>query len=377
MSTPDARTRRSVVRTHGAQLPPLYAPWITAALGGPIPEEQAATCGTCAMLAPAAAKPGASAEGLLHFDARSKCCTYVPTLPNYLVGRILRDPSPTMAAGRASVTARLAHAATTTPLGLDAPPAFTLLYGAGGAATFGRAVDLRCPHYLTDSGGCGIWAHRQSVCATWFCKYDRGEVGQRFWAALRHLLDALERALVVHCVRTLEPGVAALRLTADRRLRPVPAVTAGHLGADGEPDVTAVWGRYAGRQAEYFGACAELVEAMAWTDVLRAGGAEVALAADLAAAAYDALVHPARPVAPRASGCTVMPGDGASSQVVGYSGYDPLELPTSLVQVLHVFDGRPTRQAPAAARGAGVGVAVQVVRRLVDFGILVDTAAGA
>jgi hypothetical protein len=93
-----------------------------------------------------------------------------------------------------------------TPAGLEQPPAYGLLHRSA-AGAFGRSVAMRCPHYRPDTGTCGIWRYRQSACSTWFCKYVRGAVGHRFWTALRHLLEAVERSLVAHCVLELNPGV--------------------------------------------------------------------------------------------------------------------------------------------------------------------------
>ena len=43
----------------------------------------------------------------LFFHRDTKCCTYLPDLPNFLVGRILEDPDPALAPGRASVERRI------------------------------------------------------------------------------------------------------------------------------------------------------------------------------------------------------------------------------------------------------------------------------
>src|SRR5690349_20786742 len=64
--------------------------------------------------------------------------------------------------------------------------------------------------------------------------------------------------------------------------------------------------------------------------------------------------------------------DGGHVLVCGYRPYDPLLVPAPIVHVLHVFDGRPTKQAMTAAKESGVPLNRRVVRRLVDFGILVD-----
>lgn len=114
------------------------------------------------------------------FDPQVKCCTYLPELPNFLVGRILADEDPALAVGRATVEKRLQAGVAVTPLGLDRTPFYDLLYQHADTA-FGRSHTLRCPHYIEEGGLCGIWQHRNSVCATWFCKHVRGAMGFRFW----------------------------------------------------------------------------------------------------------------------------------------------------------------------------------------------------
>ncbi|HEY6506450.1 MAG TPA: hypothetical protein VIY56_00470 [Vicinamibacterales bacterium] len=360
-----------------AQLPSLYQPWVEVLLGGGIPAETEATCGHCAMIpepGDASRDPAAESPSRLSFDPRVKCCTYVPALPNFLVGRILLDTSPETRPGRASVQARIAAGIGVTPEGLGPPPVFAVLYARGAADTFGQAVDLRCPHYQADSGNCGIWRHRQSVCSTWFCKHDRGAVGQEFWLALRRLLGVVERALAVHCVRTLAPGPAALRLAAERA-QEAPALRASDLGGSGSADLAAadrVWGSYARREEAFYVAAAQLVGALTWTDVLRAGGEELHLACDVLHHAYDALVSTALPKALRTGTLHVSSVGADVVEFTSYSGYDPLVVPRVLFDVLHVFDGRPTTRALAAAAGAGVTLDRAVVRKLVDVGALVD-----
>src|SRR5436190_23566607 len=85
-------------------LPPLYARWMRDLLKGAVSGEPEATCDDCAMCPSAGTAPAAST---LYFNPDAKCCTYIPELPNYLVGRILSEADPALAHGRDTVRSRL------------------------------------------------------------------------------------------------------------------------------------------------------------------------------------------------------------------------------------------------------------------------------
>ena len=366
-----SHSRRRASAPPSSPLPPLYLPWVQEALGGLPADEQTATCQSCAMLPP----DGAAAEetDALFFDPRSKCCTYIPELPNFLVGRILLDTTPEAAPGRASIVARIEAGLQVTPLGLGKPPDFAVLYRTNTGELFGRAVDLRCPHYLTDSGGCGIWRHRMSTCGTWFCKYDRGEVGRHAWDSIRQLLRVVERALAVHCVRTLAPHARALkRAQAESPVRE-PHLRAADLGGRLDADEhRAVWGSFAGREQAFFEACGRIAGQLSWSELRSLGGAELDLAVDVARTALEASQSRALPKAVRLAPITVSAVDADSVVCNTYSAYDPLTLPRVLFDLLHLFDGRPTSQALAAISRAGIDLDRKVVRKLLDHGALVD-----
>src|SRR5215469_6021872 len=191
-------------------LPPLYTAWMDQILAGPIPGETNATCEQCAMCP----QPGNSTPGSpLFFNPRTKCCTYMPRLPNFLAGRLLADddPDPDATKGRATIETRIEKGIAVTPLGLYPDPVHSLLYQRSPDA-FGQSLTLRCPHYIEESGHCGVWKHRESTCATWFCKHVRGAVGMRFWHAVQHLLGAVEESLAQWCVSELDVGTQALQL---------------------------------------------------------------------------------------------------------------------------------------------------------------------
>ncbi len=167
---------------------------------GPDPAEQNSTCDRCAMLPPAGKQGGANE---LYFSPATKCCTFLPELANFLVGRVLGETNAESAAGRATVEARLDKGLGVSPLGLLRTPMYSLLYRTS-PGSFGHARSMRCPHYLEEGGRCGVWRHRESTCATWFCKYGRGEKGRAFWERLHDVLVASEDSVRTHCLAELE-----------------------------------------------------------------------------------------------------------------------------------------------------------------------------
>ncbi|HEY9285392.1 MAG TPA: hypothetical protein VIP46_18210 [Pyrinomonadaceae bacterium] len=367
-------TKKQLPVIPASPLPPLYAAWVDELLaGGHVPHESDATCDDCAMCAGEGREPQG---GGTFFNPQTKCCAYVPELPNYLVGRALEDADSAPAgAGRETVGARLRAGVGVTPLGLGQPPLFAVLYGRSPATLFGQSRALRCPHYLADGGGrCGVWEHRPSVCATWHCKYVRGATGQNFWQALHRLLSEVERDLARWCVYELDPGGAALRLL-------FPARDEGGKGAvdphalDGAPDPerqSAIWGDWAGREADYYRACARLVESLTWAGVLARCGPSVRIHARLASAAYRQLMSAELPAALRVGPFHSVRLDADAQIVTSYNVYDPIALSAPLVGVLHYFDGRPTERGRAdIAAERGITIDEALVRKLVDFKVLV------
>ena len=350
-------------------LPLLYARWIGELLGAGIPRERKATCGTCAMCRPADAAPHTEDH---YFEPSAKCCTYLPRLPNFLAGGVLADPA--AGPGQASVLSRIETRAGVTPLGLSIPARYSVLYNAGDDL-FGRARGLICPHFVAETADCGVWRHRNSVCATWFCKHERGRLGLRFWrGALQPLLETLEAALAKWCVLELDLDVAALEALADSAAWDggEGRLTAAEI--DGAPDPKAyarLWGRWLGREAECFERCAELVAGLSWPEVLAIGGPNARARAMLTAEAFRRLVDPATPERLRPAPVQVARAGAGHVRLVSYSAYDPLEAPAVTLALLPAFDGRPTAEVIAEVEAAtGLSVEPGFVRKLADFGVL-------
>ncbi len=353
----------------------LHTRWLEVALGGELPSEPHATCESCVMLA---VPDGADAyPHAVFFNPRTKCCTYLPRLPNFLVGAILADEAADMAEGRARVLERIGKKIGVTPLFVGAGGPYAVLYDSG-EGVFGHSETMRCPYYLEDriGGGCGIWRHRNSVCRTWFCKHERGATAKRFWDSANDLLMAVEESLAIHCLVTVGLDDAALRANVPLRVPPsrqkTGAVTADELDGTVSPrSYGALWGSWAGREEEFYRRCTAIVRDLEWAEVERIGGASIALLLRLARAAYGAVINDEVPERLEVGYFNVIGMGRETVRLATYSSYDPVDVSAALLPVLPAFDGSRVPDAlRVIERDHGLILRPQLVRKLVDYDLL-------
>lgn len=344
-------------------LPALLLRWLGPVLDGPLPAEPNATCSSCAM---APAEGQGDRPGGVSFDPQLKCCTFVPSLPNFAVGAALMGA----AEGRRRVEARLAGGAGVSPLGLE-PTEREALLAREGRAGFGHARALRCP-FLDDAGGCSIWAHRNAVCATWFCRHARGQVGRRLWRAVKLYLSAAERAVALHCAMTLDVGDAALASLVEPMPSTPRPLAAHELDERALAEsARALWGRWYGREAAFFRAAAEEAAGVDAGRLGALGGVALAARARALRAAWAGAEDDAPPSRTRLGALRIHSFAGGVVTVEGYSDYDALDVPEALLAVLPYFDGAGVDEARARCLAElGIEVTPALVRRLCDFGIL-------
>ncbi|MBI5549747.1 MAG: hypothetical protein HY901_38155 [Deltaproteobacteria bacterium] len=340
-------------------LPPLYSRWIEEALGAEVPAEGRAVCSRCVQAAPEI--PGGD-----RFDPQIKCCSYSPHLPNFLVGMLLTDRDERTSWAREQATRLVRERRGATPLGLSPPRRISDSYRAEQAKHFGRDPSLRCP-YLDDQAGCGLWRFRNATCATWFCRHRRAAVGARFWFALGNELRALEQILAGWCLLRLEPNIEEL-FHSGRDMR---RLSGGELRgwiepSDGTVDADfakRLWGKWHGRESEFFAACAELVRSLSWEDVKRIDVVRLELAERRLRAAFAAHMDEALPPVLLNGLVELIPlADGGAQVKSTELGWEALQLPQTVVDALERADGRPASQ---------IGLDDAWLRKLVDYGVLV------
>jgi len=356
--------------TEREPLPPLYDGWVAQLLEGIIPRESRATCHDCAMCPSSGAQSGPRNH---YYDPRIKCCTYIPVLHNFLVGRILSDDDPAAQAGRRTVEKRIAEGVAVTPFCLDIPPAFSVLYNNAGAKAFGRSRTLRCPHYIEDGGRCGVWRNRNSVCSTWFCKHVRGQVGEAFWQhSLLYLLNFVEQDLAFWCLLQLDFGDDAFRhlmAISEQSER----LTAESMDNQAETERhKQIWGGWCGHETDFFVKCAELVNRLSWSDVLRISGPRAHAYARLTKQAFARLTSDEIPSALTTGSMRIVQIQEEATRVNTYSWLDPVEVPNVIMALLHYFDGQPTGDVvDAIAAKTGIRLEPALIRKMVDFGLLI------
>ena len=147
---PDPPKAAALPGADASVLTRLYDAWMKDVVPE-LPHEPDATCANCAML-----QKSPDDEGTF-FSPSTKCCTYLPSLPNYLVGMILADADEASGPGREAVDQRIAARTDVLPLGLLVPESRRREARSDqGPDDFGRNPDRRCPYYRQDPGLCAI-----------------------------------------------------------------------------------------------------------------------------------------------------------------------------------------------------------------------------
>jgi hypothetical protein len=353
-------------------LPPIYEGLLPDDFDRPAVDEPRATCDDCAMCEGSKALPAPSG----HFRADTKCCTFHPALPNYLVGALLSDPDPALDEGKKRVRAKLAARIGVTPLRV-APPRTqrVLLEAARGMNTFGRTRALLCPYFVDEGGGlCGVWRHRESVCTTYFCKYGAGARGYAFWTKLKEYLTYVEDALAKFAVRAVDPTVSEPQV-------PHLQITVEDL--EGRPpadrDYARWWGKWVGREEEFYLACAERVRGLGREGFARvAGGSPLVrdAAAQLMARRdqIDDTTVPASLVRnPKAKVANV---DGTLA-VTTFNPCDSIAVPEGVYDALSMFKAdEPVKKVlKRVKQKRGVEIGPELLRELVVHSVLVSPGA--
>ena len=208
-----------------------------------LPPEKRATCMDC---------PKAKYDGFLP-DYR--CCTYIPRVPNFLLGLALKHPTPK------KILVRLNKSGQLTPEGMHISPQQWAEYLADNAAErFGKSDVVRCPFLNRSNGYCEMYAYRNSVCSTFFCMHSHGPKGDRLWNALQTLVQQAEMALSQWALEQVGFDVKQFIKRMNQLSAKVEKVANHHQPRTWTTAARKVmWGDRFGYELETFEACAEKI----------------------------------------------------------------------------------------------------------------------
>lgn len=348
-------------------LPPVYRPLLDDLFDGPKVEETRATCHECAMCDHGQPSP----VEMEYFNPNTKCCTYFPNLPNYLVGAILADPSPEMAEGKRRIREVIAKRIGVMPGSLSRPRKLTLIMGVYGDA-FGRAESLLCPYYdgSNPAGTCTIWKHREAICMTYHCKYSRGQHGFEFWRALKVYLGAVQHSLSARAMKAVDERVIQPRFKED-----VLSVEDIDEVPPKEAEYARWWGPWVGREEEFYVKCFEWAEAMSRADFRREiDGKDAKKEREALAVSYGALQNLVLPKHLVRSARMTEDHKGDTVVVTTYHRYDSFALDKDLYEVIGLLRADETLDENLARieEETGAELAPELLEYLFMQGILVD-----
>jgi hypothetical protein len=204
------------------------------------PRESRATCMNC---------PKACYDS---YRPDYRCCTYHPRVPNFLLGLALETEQ-----GQTSVRA-LVDRGMLLPEGMHYAPAQWVDYLEDlQNETFGQSQKVLCPHLEPKTGFCMIHAFRNSVCSTFFCYKDHGDLGDQFWGQVQTLGSQVEMALCQWSLFEIGFDLEAYFQAFDR-LAPQILKVSGQGGWT-EEALAVLWGKWFGRELELLRACAEAI----------------------------------------------------------------------------------------------------------------------
>lgn len=319
--------------------PDLYKNLLPDLMGQTVPQESKADCANCTM----SRKDPLLGAGQKHlFRADTKCCTFHPKIPNYLLGGLLSDSRPELAEGQRRIRQRIVDRQGVTPWWIGPTVLDQHLYDAA-KSSFGKARRLRCPYFAEDSGNCTVWAYREAVCSTWYCKYEAGQDGLNFWSSTKRAMALVEKQLARY---------AMLQIDADMVFDDAAAAFYGReqllaedldAEAPDEGIYARLWRGFEGMEEEFYIRCYELVKALRPEDLTRLLGLdgeikEGEFKRKLAAASSEEL-----PQRLAFNPKTMIQWlEGGEVALAAYSEYDALALPGAVYPLLVAFDGRST-----------------------------------
>tara|TARA_Y100001935_G_scaffold255367_1_gene267986 strand:- start:3016 stop:4074 length:1059 start_codon:yes stop_codon:yes gene_type:complete len=318
-----------MITTLFQQLPHIYQSFLPDIFNQHIPVEQYADCSNCNMC-----KPTTIVEDQRFFSPVTKCCTFKPIVPNYLVGGILIDSKkPTKIHTYVDIGEKI------TPLGYFPSTKELQDYAAIIPDKFGMDDRVQCE--LLDDGNCSIWQHRNSICSTYFCHYFKGFHGKQFWEDVRDFLQFVEETLSAYCCMMLDIPVHYLKQSTTNFFINVQEATQ-HNGRISKLTDADMWGPWETKRDSFFKECHKICSNLTTNDVMSLNPTtyqvKISALEDSLKTMQTPLIPPTLLFNPN---CKIIDFD--ETQTFFY--VDRLiKLPAILQHIVKLFDGKTTNQ---------------------------------
>lgn len=202
--------------------------------------EKASSCFNC---------PQVKAHG---FHPTSRCCSYIPRIPNFLLGLALMD------ADTQAVAKNFVGSGYTIPEGSQASP-LQMEQSLGflsGQLPHGTVV---CPLLNRTSRKCQVYGFRNGVCSTFFCRHDQGEAGAEFWESLTDLVTQVETALAQWALEQAGFDLDAYFERFESLQHSMDSCTDAASGTWSDSARRTLFGPWYGREEELFLRCADAI----------------------------------------------------------------------------------------------------------------------
>lgn len=345
-----------MITTLFQQLPKIYEPMLPAIFGKPIPVEQYADCMNCHMC-----KPNDAVKDVRTFSEKTKCCTFKPIIPNYLVGAILNDSD-----NQTKLHDYIKTGTKLAPLGYYPTKTELRDYANIIPDKFGMDESVMCE--LLVDGNCSVWQYRNSICSSYFCHYYKGIHGKAFWEAVRDFLQFIEEAISEHCALSL--GIPASHLT-NATTNFFINVQDAQLDATDTNNSTNHWAAWESNKADYFAKCYSIASELTEEKIAALNPNRYAIKLAELTTAFNRMTEPTLPsqlmLNPK---CKIIPFDDQQSF---FMISRLVKLPSIVAQIAPLFDGQsPTEKVQETAKETlNVDLTNEYILHLYEQSILV------
>ncbi|WP_141733482.1 YkgJ family cysteine cluster protein [Oligoflexus tunisiensis] len=183
------------------------------------------------------------------FHPSIRCCSYIPRVPNFLLGLALMDPGVRPVAQNFIATGySIPEGSQVSPHHMEKSIGFL-----SGKLPQGSVI---CPLLDQNTKKCQIYAFRSGVCSTFFCRHDQGEAGAEFWESLTDLVTQVETALAQWALEQAGFDLGLYFERFETLAQDLEACSNPETGTWSDHARRQLFGVWYGREEELFQACA-------------------------------------------------------------------------------------------------------------------------